>query len=186
MAKKSRTLAAELLREADLAISKAINDPEILSALAPFGYDRTRLASGRALLDAAKTAISARILVEGAQVEATTNLKTTEIAAREAFQALAQVAKTAFGRETLASLGLSSAMPHAHPAFLNAGYALFENAQKLPDVLSKLSKYGYDAPKLNIERDKISSFARAMYAHEAAKGAAYQATDTQKGVGRSS
>ena len=179
MATNPRTSIAEQFRKTDLAISNAMNDEEISKSLESFGYDRAKFERGRALLDFAKAAVNAKVSAEGALREATAALKTAEIAAREAFQALAQVAKAGFGRETLASLGLSSAMPHACAAFLTAGYALFDNAQKIPGVQAKLASYGYDAQKLSREREKISAYARADHAQEAAKGAAQQATDTQ-------
>jgi hypothetical protein len=70
-------------------------------------------------------------------------------------------------------------MPHASTAFLTAADALFDNAQKIPDVLAKLTIHGYDAQRLGRERDKISAYARTDHAHEAAKGALQQVTDTK-------
>ena len=138
-----RTSIAEQLQKADIVIGNALNDEQISKSLESFGYDRAKIDKGKTLLDLAKAAVNAKASAEEALREAAAVRKTTEIAAREAFQTLAQVAKVFFGRETLASLGLSSAMPHACAAFLNTGYSLFDNAQKIPEIQAKLITHGY-------------------------------------------
>lgn len=179
MTTKPDGFIAEQMRKAELAIKVSLDNAEILKSLNLFNFTKVNVERGKVLLDFVKVTVDAGVTAGRAQQDAMAARKIAEIAAREAFQGLAQVAKATFGSETLASLGLSSAMPHASTAFLTAGYALFENVQKLPDVLAKLTIHGYDAQRLGRERDKISAYARADHAHEAAKGALQQVTDTK-------
>ena len=172
---------AEQLNSAQVAISNALADAEIQSRVAAFGYPSDKLNEGKALLDAARAAVQAQQAAEGQQRACTERLQTATQDARDAYQALAQVARAVFAQDKpkLVTLQLNGAMPRTTAAFLQAAYTLFDNALGAADISSALANYGYPPAKLQSERAKIVACDEANQAQEAAKGAAQQATQTQ-------
>lgn len=57
-------------------------------------------------------------------------------------------------KDKLEKLGLNGTTPRSTAGFITSGYALFDNAIKLNDVKTALSKYGYTEGKLTSERAK--------------------------------
>ncbi len=168
---------AQQLNAGQLAISNSLSDPEIQSLVAQFGYPANKLNEGKALYDCALSAVNAEKATAGARQEATRTLAQAEESARDAYQALAKVARAIFGRDKaqLNTLGLNGSTPKDTAGFLAAAYTLFDNARTLP----ALADYGYDSPKLQSERLKIAAYDTANQQQEAAKGAAQQATREQ-------
>ena len=171
---RPKASAAQQLNAAQLAIANSLADPEIKSAIAQFGYTTTKLNKGKALYDAALAAVNAQKSCKGEQKTATADLKVALTDARDAYQALAKVARATLSKEEQTGLGLGKE-PRGTAAFIQAGYTLFDNAG---DVAA-LADFGYDADKLAAERAKVEAYDQANQAQEMAKGAAQQATQDQ-------
>ena len=171
-----RSIAGQL-NSAQLAISNSLSDPEIQSLVAQFGYPAEKLNEGKALYDAALAAVDAEKAQAGGRQESSQMLAQAEESARDAYQALAKVARAVFLKDKaqLSALGLNGNMPKDTAGFLAAAYTLFDNARTLP----ALADYGYDSVKLQSERAKIAAYDTANQQQEAAKGAAQQATRDQ-------
>jgi len=169
---------AERLNAAQVAISNSLADAEIQSLVAGYGYAPAKLNEGQALYAAALAAVAAQKSAAGAQLQATQELVEAEKSARDAYQALAKVARAIFkdDRARLTALGLTGAAPRSTAGFTASAPALFENAAGAPT----LAAYGYDAGRLAEERAKIAAFDLANQKQEAAKGAAQQASREQK------
>ena len=166
--------AAQQLNAAQLAIANSLADPEIKAAVAQFGFTTAKLNKGKALYDAALAAVNAQKSGKGAQKDTTAQLKAALTDARDAYQALAKVARAALSKEEQAKLGLGKE-PRGTAQFIAAGYTLFDNAG---DVTA-LADFGYDAERLAAERAKIEAYDQANQAQEMAKGSAQQATQDQ-------
>jgi len=177
MATKPVHSIAQELNAGQLAISNSLSDPEIQSLVAQFGYPAEKLNEGKALYDAALAAVNAEKAAAGAQQEATHTLAQAEVSARDAYQALAKVARAVFAKDKaqLNALGLNGSTPKDTAGFLASAYTLFDNARTLP----ALADYGYDSPKLQSERLKIAAYDIANHQQESAKGAAQQSTREQ-------
>jgi predicted pyridoxine 5'-phosphate oxidase superfamily flavin-nucleotide-binding protein len=171
---RPKVSAAAQLNAAQLAIANSLADPEIKAAVAQFGFTTARLDKGQALYDAALAAVNAQKLGRGAQKDTTARVKAAQTDARDAYQALAKVARATLSKEDQARLGLGKA-PRDTAGFIQAGYTLFDNA----GAVAALTDFGYDAEKLAAERAKIEAFDQANQAQEMAKGAAQQATQDQ-------
>src|SRR5512147_1847690 len=91
--------AAQQLNAAQLAISNSLADPEIKAAVAQFGFTTAKLNKGKALYDAALAGVNAQKSGKGAQKDTTAQLKTAQADARDAYQALAKVARAALSPE---------------------------------------------------------------------------------------
>ena len=166
--------AAQQLNAAQLAIANSLADPEIKAAVAQFGYTTAKLNKGKALYDAALAAVNAQKSGKGAQKDTTAQLKAALTDARDAYQALAKVARATLSKEEQAKLGLGKE-PRGTAAFIAAGYTLFDNAGDI----AALADFGYDAERLAAERAKIEAYDQANQTQEMAKGAAQQATQDQ-------
>lgn len=177
MPNKLNVSIAERINSADLAISNSLADAEIQSLVAVYGYSPVKLNQGRSLFVSAQSAVTAQKLAAGEQRQATQELLTAEKSARDAYQALAKVARAVFKQDKarLTALGLTSAAPSATAEFLVSAASLFDNAAQASD----LEAYGYDTVRLESERQKITAFKQADQRQEAAKGAAQQASRQQ-------
>ena len=171
-----KTTIAEQLNAAQLAVSNSLADDEIKTLVAAYGYSAEKLAEGQALFDAAQATVSAQEQAAGAQQAATEALKAAKSAAFDAYQSLSKVARAVAPKSALTGLGLAGPMPRGTASFLNAANILFTNAST---TLPELAQYGYSGIQIAAGHAKITAFAQADQAQEAAKGAAQQATRDQ-------
>jgi hypothetical protein len=175
MSNRPKQSIAQQLIAGQLTISNSIEDGEIQELVAEFGYSSEKLNAGMALYGAAQAAVNLQTAKSGAQQESTHSLTQAEAAARDAYQALAKVARAVFSKAQLATLGLTGIVPKDIAGFLTAAYTLFNNAVSLPE----LANYGYNTEKIQGELQKIQNLDSANQNQEMAKGAAQQATREQ-------
>ena len=173
----STNTKANLLNRAALAIDNSLADSGIRDTVAAYGYSEDKLRAGRALLETAQAAGSAQLVADGQQLQATAAFKLALSVARDAYQALAKLARATCDKPTLTILGLVGREPRSAGAFLKAAFDLFDNAPQAP-VLAE--RFGYNADKLAAERAKISALQAADQAQGTAMGAAQQATAQQQ------
>jgi len=166
---------AQQLNTAQVAITNSLADPEIKAAVAQFGYTTAKLNAGQTLYQAALAAVDAQKLGRGDQKVATAELKAKEKDARDAYQALAKVARATLDQATQVKLGALNKEPRSTAGFIQVAYTLFDNAT----TISELSDFGYDAERLAAERAKVEAFDQANQVQEMAKGTAQQATQDQ-------
>lgn len=168
---------AERLNSAQLAISNSLADAEIQSLVAAYGYSSAKLTEGSDLYQGALAAVTAQKAAAGAQKQSTQELADAEKSARDAYQSLSKVARAIFkdDKARLTALGLTGTAPRSTAEFLASAPALFDNAAGAP----ALAEFGYDAGRLESEKEKIAAFNLANQRQEAAKGAAQQATREQ-------
>lgn len=136
MATRPSHSVANLLNAAQLAISNTLGDAEIQGLVAAYGYSAARLHEGQQLHETAVRATNAQAAAAGAQREATAGVKAAEQEARDAYQALAQVARAALrlDKARLAILGIVGPMPKSTASFLAAAYLLFDNALAVTEM----------------------------------------------------
>ena len=170
------------LTAAGVAIQNALSDPELGPPLADFGYDAARLAEGQAILDSAEAAVQAQVSTAGGWQTGTATLAAAKRGARAAYQALAQVVRAAYGRNSpvLAKLGIDGPMPTRQGLFLTMATALFVNVASDPELAAEVARFGYTTKKLASEQAKIEAMDGALRVREVAKGAAQQATMNQR------
>lgn len=147
---RPKASTAQQLNAAQLAIANSLADPEIKAAVAQFGYTTTKLNKGKSLYEAALAAVNAQKSGRGAQKDTTAQLKAAQTDARDAYQALAKVARAALSKEDQAKLGLGQE-PRGTAAFIQAGYTLFDNTGEV----AALADFGYDADRIAAERAKM-------------------------------
>ena len=168
---------ADLLNQAALAIDNSLADSAILDMLAAYGYTEDQLRAGRALLEAAQSASSAKLVAAGQQQQATAAFNLALTTAREAYQTLSKLARASCDKPTLTILGLVGREPQNLSGFLKAAFNLFDNAPQVPALASR---FGYNADKLAAARATVSALQAADQSQGAAMGAAQQATARQQ------
>jgi hypothetical protein len=181
MAVRPKSSISEQLNAAQIAVTNTLADAEIQGLVTQYGYTPEKLSEGKALYDAALSAVNAQIAAAGSQFQATGNLKAAEEIAFDAYQALAKVARAVFinNPARLAQLGLSGTMPRSTAKFLSAAYTIFDNANNVPEIKTGLASFGYSEEKLAAEKLKITAYDSANQVQELSKGAAQQATQDQ-------
>ena len=168
---------SDLLNRAALAIDNSLADSGIRDAVAAYGYTEDKLREGRALLETAQSASSAQLVADGQQLQATAAFNQALAPARDAYQALAKLARASCDKPTLTILGIVGREPQDIGGFLKAAFDLFDNAPQVPALASR---FGYNAEKLAAERAKISALQAADQTQGSLIGAAQQATARQQ------
>lgn len=181
MSIRTKITVSNQINQAQTAINNSLADAEIQKLIAVYGYKPAKLLEGRKAVQAAAAAVEAQISASGAQLASTAKARKTESEARDAYQALATVARAVYLRDRpqRVALGLGAQMPRPAAAFLTAAYTLFDNILCNPEVKATLAGYGYDDARLQAERNRIGGYDAVNQAQEAAKGAAQQATQEQ-------
>ena len=159
---------AQQLNAAQVAISNTLADAEIQSLLDAYGYDADKLNEGKALYDVATSQISDKTSSAGAQRGATAQLQAAEQGARDAYQALSQIARAAFAKDKakLAVLGLNRPAPRDTAGFIASANTLFNNALNDSAIRTALAAYKYTPAKLKSEQAKISAYDSANQTQE--------------------
>jgi hypothetical protein len=128
----------EFLVRADVAIHNALNDPEILAALTPFGYDETALQAGADLLAEAETLHRAQQAEYAEQYTATAALERAWDAARDLYMQHLALARVAFrdDRETYRFLGLDGRRKRSFAGWVEQAETFYTHLLETPDVLA--------------------------------------------------
>lgn len=98
------------------------------------------------MYDVALATVNAQKSGKGAQKDTTAQLKTALTDARDAYQALAKVARATLSKEEQRNWGWQRAARHG--GLHCGGYMLFDNAGDI----AALAHFGYDAERLAAER----------------------------------
>jgi hypothetical protein len=178
MATKPTNSIVAQIADAHQLITNSLTVTEILDLVTGFGFNAEKLNKGLTLVTAAQAAANEQTIKAGAQKLATQTFLEAQTIARDAYQALAKLARAIYLHDPakLSALGLDAPAPKATSAFLTSAFTLFDNAA----TLRALSGYGYDTVKLASERAKIAAMRDADDAQEIAKGEAQQATVAQE------
>lgn len=179
MTKKLRRSVPASLNGAEIMITNASMDEEIMKLIGPVGYDSAGMAFGKSLLADATAKKDVHIALAGAQQGTTAAANAAKKAATDAYQSYSVLAKGEFKnkKEWLSVLGLDKPMPRTEAALISSGESLFENAATDTGIKAAMLKYGYDDAKLAEGKAKIVAFETANSAQKAAEGAAQDATE---------
>jgi hypothetical protein len=178
---KANVTIASQLAAANLLIENTLSNEDILEQVATRGYPVDVLTEGQRLHRLASKAVDAQAAAAGAARLATERARLAEQEARDVYMALAQTVRAVFPSNSSQRKALDMTKPTASDAtaFLAAAITLFNNAQNISEISVVLSRYGYDAPALERERELIIAYQQALQAQTRAKGAAKRATQAQ-------
>jgi hypothetical protein len=158
LAKQSIPIPRQL-KAADIAISSALSNADILKRLTDGGYSADRIHQGQDLYQEALLAV--RSYTELVQAKADREASADK-AARNAHQAYLSLAQTfrkiwPEDKEQLLILGIPAQPPQATAGFLSAAAVLFDAPLNDPELMDLLAALGYPRLLLESERAKIKA-----------------------------
>lgn len=173
-----RQKIGEFLNKVEVILQNTINDENIFSKVSQFGYTMEKINEGIQLYQRAVELNQKSYLTRGEQQNKTEELYKALKTAQVTYQNLSKVAKAIFKNKEgyLVQIGLNKRMPTRIYDFISASYTLFDNALKIEEIKSELSKYGYNEAKLLSEREKLDRLNELYNLKAAAKGDAEQTT----------
>ena len=176
---------ADLLAAGRLATSNALADPDLVAALAPYGYDEAALQAVQATLDAYEAQMLAQQDRYGRQMEATERFS----AAWKAFRDLhytphVTLARLVFKKEagTQHRLGLKGRRATAFGAWVQQARLLYTTALSDTGLQTRLAARGITAAALQAARNEIQALVTLNQEQENLKGLAQQATRDRDAV----
>jgi hypothetical protein len=174
---------AERLDLGKSAINGALANPEIIAALAAYGYTQADLKSeGADLISAVTDAMNAQVGKRNTQVGRTIAEVESEKRARRELSAYVKICRAVFASNaaSLAALGLGAggrALPEGRPAFLATGSALLTAADNAAsEIQALLTKRGYSPAKREELRTLLGAVTDSSTLQATARGEAQQAT----------
>jgi hypothetical protein len=175
---KPRAAIDERLASAQLAIEGAINDANIQSALAAYGYSLERLEEGKALHTSALALHKDQQVRYGDLFAAKDALTGFEQQARLAYMRHVRVARVVFmkDRGTLHKLGLTSARKKTLAGWLLQADQFYTNALLDPTIVSALAAHRVPVQQLEAGKLQVGEIAARRIARNGHKGTARAAT----------
>ena len=178
MTTKARLSIAEQLLAAQVAIDGSMADPEILTAVSPFGYTLERFQTVRSTYEDASTLVNVQKREYGEQFGATQTMEAARTAANAAYTITLKIARIAFKDDPDArqALMLSGNRKRSFYGWLSQVDALYGNMIGHAASMAAMAPFGYDQLKLEAEAALVETARAANLAQEREKGEAHAAT----------
>ena len=160
------------------AISNGQTNPEIIAALAVFGYDDAKMNIGEALyIKAAKLQVN-QVKEYGEQFAATDALNLAKATTNKTYLVHVKIARIALrgDRGAAESLQLSGRRKESLSGWLKQAKALYTNALNTPAVLAALAKFGITKKNLSGAQAHVNDVEAKRNAQFKEKGEAQAAT----------
>lgn len=166
------------LNRARLAIENALSDEAIKAALAPFGYENTRLQEGKTLYDTTMTLQRIQEKEYGEQYDATAEFKRLFDDADLTYMDAVKIARIALRDHSghWQALALNGARKHSIAGWLKQAQQFYSNALADADIVTAMSRFGFDQTKLQAGFDSVNAVAAANAVQQKEKGEAQDAT----------
>jgi hypothetical protein len=173
----NHTMEARLLA-AQVAIDNSLNDAEVQTYLAQYGYDSARLNQGKTLLAAAQQLHQKQTVEYGEQFAATTALQSAWDRANAEYMRCVKVARVALKSDRGAhqKLDLDGKRKVSISGWIVQAKQFYTNALADAAVLAKLAEFGITQEKLQAGQQLVNTVETANAAQEKEKGEAQQAT----------
>lgn len=173
---------ANRLESARLALTNALAEAELLSALTPFGYDESRLQQGQVLYENALTVWQSQQQKQSRRRAATAAYKQADAAASHAYMRAVQLCRTLYRGDpiTYRALGLVGSRSKAFAPKVAQMRAFYTTALGSPSILTTLSEYGVSESQLQTELALVTDLENARSQREVENGAAQDATQSRR------
>ncbi len=160
------------------AISNGQTNPEIIAALAVFGYDDAKMQDGEAMYTKAAELQVKQVKEYGEQFAATDALNLAKATTNKTYLVHVKIARIALrgDRGAAESQQLSGRRKESLSGWLNQAKALYTNALSTPAVLEALAKFGITKKKLSGTQAQVLDVEVKRNAQFKEKGEAQTAT----------
>lgn len=172
---------ANRLESARLALTNALAEAELLSALAPFGYDESRLQQGQSLYEHALAVWQSQQQKQSRRRAATAAYQQADAAASHAYMRAVQLCRTLYwnDRLTYRSLGLEGKRHKSFAAKVAQMRLFYTTALGDPQVLATLSEYGFSPEQLQTDLALVAALETARSQREVESGVVQDATQSR-------
>jgi hypothetical protein len=178
MATKRTVSEAETLEQYRVALDNAVNQPEIASTMAEFGYDEAIINEGKILLTKTREAFDFNKKEDDETTESYSNFATSKENVTKAYTLHRKKAKVIFKNEptTLSKLALTGSLPTAYINWLETVKKFYAVASTDTTIQSKLLRLKVTPEEITNAIGFISNLeeTRAIYLRE--KGESQDAT----------
>ena len=174
---KNQSIDSKLLF-AQNAISNAQTNPEIIAALAVFGYGDAKMKAGKVLYTKAAKLQIKQVKEYGEQFAATDALNLAKATTNKTYIVHVKIARIALSgdRGAAESLQLSGRRKESLSGWLKQSKALYTNALSTPAVLEALAEFGITKNKLSGAQAQVNDVEVKLNAQFKEKGEAQTAT----------
>jgi hypothetical protein len=173
----AKSMDARLLA-AQVAIDNSLNDAEVQTYLAAYGYDSTRLNQGKTLMAAAQQLHQKQTVEYGEQFAATTALQSAREQADAEYMRCVKVARVALKSNRAADqkLALNGKRKITISGWIVQAKQFYTNALADANLLAKLAEFCISQERLQAGQQLVAEVETANAAQEKEKGEAQQAT----------
>jgi hypothetical protein len=174
----STTSINERLLSAQVMIDNTMSDDAIKNAVALFGYDDTKVAAGKALLDSVNALHQTQIKEYGEQYEASDSLKKAREAANLAYMRLLKIARIALKDDVAAyqKLNLLGDRRQSLSGWLGQSKQFFLNMLEDASIQGKMANFGITLEQIQAGKALVDQVEAANATHKKEMGEAQQAT----------
>lgn len=178
MATKRTLSESETLEQYRVALENVVNQTEIASIMAEFGYDETLLTEGNTLLTKTREAFDLNKTEDDETTVAYSNFSTTKENLAKVYSLHRKKAKVIFRKEPtmLSKLALTGSLPSAYIKWLETVKKFYAEASLDLAVQSKLLRLKITEEEINGTIALISSLEEARAAYLREKGESQDAT----------
>lgn len=174
---KTQTIDAKILF-AQNAIANSMDVPEILAAVAVYGYDATKLGEGKALQENTEMLQTKQKKEYGEQYEATDAMRLAKAITNKTYMKHVKLARIGLKDERglWQSLQLNGRRKESFSGWLDQASAYYANALNTPEVLTAMEKYNITAEKLTANQTLLIDVEKKRNAQLKETGEAQTAT----------
>lgn len=173
MATKRTVSEAETLEQYRVALDNAVNQPEIASTMAEFGYDEAMINEGKILLTKTRQAFDFNKKEDDETTESYSNFATSRENVTKAYTLHRKKAKVIFKNEptTLSKLALTGSLPTSYINWLETVKKFYAVASTDTTIQSKLLRLKVTPEEITNAFGFISNLeeTRAIYLREKEK-----------------
>jgi len=172
---------ANRLESARLALTNALAEAELLSALAPFGYDESRLQQGQVLYENALTVWQSQQQKQSRRRAAAAAYKQADAAASHAYMRAVQLCRTLYRGDpvTYRALGLAGSRKKGFADKVAQMRLFYTTALGNPQIQANLAEYGFSPARLQADLALVAALESARSQREVESGVVQDATHSR-------
>jgi hypothetical protein len=158
---------------ARISIETALQDGNIVEALAPYGYNRERLLQGQALVQQAQALAKRQRSSKGVLFAATVARAAAHNQAQAVYSHHVAIARLALQGDRGAAQKLDlSGRKRALAAWLFQAEQFYTNALATPAITAKLARYGITSAQLTAAQQQVAAVAASIVTQQQSKNGA--------------
>jgi len=173
---------ANRLEAARLALTNALAEDELLSALAQYGYDEARLQQGKGLYESTLAVWQSQQQKQSRRRAAVAAYEQANAAATHAYMRSVKLCRTLYRDDpvTYRGLGLLGGRSRSFASKVAQMRLFYTSALGSPEILSTLAGYGFTESQLQADFALVTALESARSQREVENGAVQDATRNRR------